>query len=104
MSVINWVKSIPASIKWIIAGALLLLLSYVITMSIQFEFAVLVNYMTFGLTVLAIILSGTAVSGDRMRANISSRAGRTLDTLKYSKFVLLFAVPFYIMFVVLEFI
>ncbi|MFC6465238.1 hypothetical protein ACFP65_09705 [Marinilactibacillus sp. GCM10026970] len=98
----TWVKSIPSSIKWIVAGALMLLLSYVITMSTEFEFSVLVNYMAFGLTALAIILSGTAVSGDRMRANNNSRAGRTLDTLKYSKFVLLFAVPFYITFVILE--
>lgn len=100
----NLIKSIPASIKWIVAGALMLVLSYVVAMTTQFEFNVLVNYTAFGLTALAIILSGTAVSGDRMRANNNSRAGNSLSTMKYSTFVLLFAVPFYIMFVVLEFI
>lgn len=100
----NLIKSIPASIKWIVAGASMLLFSYVVAMTTQFEFNVLVNYRAFGLTALAIILSGTAVSGDRMRANNNSRTSSSLSTLKYSKFVLLFAVPFYIMFVVLEFV
>ncbi|MEC6746935.1 DUF5316 family protein [Marinilactibacillus sp. XAAS-LB27] len=101
----NLIKSIPASIKWIVAGASMLLFSYVVAMTTQFEFNVLVNYTAFGLTALAIILSGTAVSGDRMRANNNSRAGSSsLSTLKYSKFILLFAIPFYIMFVVLEFV
>lgn len=100
----NLIKSIPASIKWIVAGASMLLFSYVVAMTTQFEFNVLVNYTAFGLTALAIILSGTAVSGDRMRANNNSRTSSSLSTLKYSKFVLLFAVPFYIMFVVLEFV
>lgn len=100
----NLIKSIQASIKWVVAGALMLVLNYLVAMTTQFEFNVLVNYTAFGLTALAIILSGTAVSGDRMRANNNNRAGNSLSTMKYSTFVLLFAVPFYIMFVVLEFI
>ncbi|WP_208560057.1 hypothetical protein [Marinilactibacillus kalidii] len=94
------VKRIPLSVKAFAAGLVVLSISYLMTFAMPFDFGTFIMCAAAILTVLVVIFSGTAVSGDRMRANNYSTKGKNTQ---FVKVIFLFAIPFYICFLILEF-
>ncbi|MCA9766851.1 MAG: hypothetical protein KC455_10590 [Carnobacterium sp.] len=73
-----------------------LLLIYLITIFTNFDFLKIINSLSVALTVLAIILSGAAVSGDRQRGNYYANPKETTNSVLRSSKILIFAFPFYL--------
>ena len=67
-----------------VAGCLLSIILYLFTLT------VIIKYIGFGALILGLILSGTLVSGDRMRANAQS--GSALPKDLYLQ-IILFSIP-----------
>lgn len=77
---------------------------YLISLIIHSDFNTIIWYASIVLTVLAIILSGALISGDRQRGNYHSSPKDTKRALNYSQIILIIAIPFYLVLLVQYFI
>ncbi|MFL2076921.1 DUF5316 family protein [Marinilactibacillus psychrotolerans] len=86
---------VPKS-QLLIVSIVIIMLFYLISLVTNYDFNTIIWYSSIILTVLAIILSGALVSGDRQRGNYHSSPENTNQALKYSQIILIIAIPFYL--------
>ena len=89
-------RSLLATVKIFYISVVLIFLIYLLAIFTSLNFNKTIHYSSVGLTVLAIILSGAFVSGDRQRCNYYSNPVNTTKSIFYSWKILIFALPFYL--------
>ena len=89
-------RSLLATVKIFYISVVLIFLIYLLAIFTSLSFNKTIHYSSVGLTVLAIILSGAFVSGDRQRCNYYSNPVNTTKSIFYSWKILIFALPFYL--------
>ena len=93
-------RSLLATVKIFYISVVLIFLIYLLAIFTRLSFNKTIHYSSVGLTVLAIILSGAFVSGDRQRCNYYSNPVNTTKSIFYSWKILIFALPFYLVLLV----
>lgn len=93
-------RSLLATVKIFYISIVLIFLIYLLAIFTSLSFNKTIHYSSVGLTVLAIILSGAFVSGDRQRCNYYSNPVNTTKSIFYSWKILIFALPFYLVLLV----
>lgn len=93
-------RNLLATVKILCISIVLIFLIYLLTIFTSLSFNKTIHYFSVGLTVLAIILSGAFVSGDRQRGNYYSNLANTTKSISYSWKILIFALPFYLVLLV----
>ncbi|AGY82753.1 MULTISPECIES: DUF5316 family protein [Carnobacterium] len=93
-------RSLLATVKIFYISVVLIFLIYLLAIFTSLSFNKTIHYSSVGLTVLAIILSGAFVSGDRQRCNYYSNPVNTTKSIFYSWKILIFALPFYLVLLV----
>ena len=93
-------RSLLATVKIFYISVVLIFLIYLLAIFTSLSFNKTIHYSSVGLTVLAIILSGAFVSGDRQRGNYYSNPVNTTKSISYSWKILIFALPFYLVLLV----
>lgn len=93
-------RSLLATVKIFYISVILIFLIYLLAIFTSLSFNKTIHYSSVGLTVLAIILSGAFVSGDRQRCNYYSNPVNTTKSIFYSWKILIFALPFYLVLLV----
>ena len=93
-------RSLLATVKIFYISVVLIFLIYLLAIFTSLSFNKTIHCSSVGLTVLAIILSGAFVSGDRQRCNYYSNPVNTTKSIFYSWKILIFALPFYLVLLV----
>ncbi|MER2002114.1 MAG: DUF5316 family protein [Carnobacterium inhibens] len=93
-------RSLLATVKIFYISVVLIFLIYLLAIFTSLSFNKTIHYSSVGLTVLAIILSGAFVSGDRQRCNYYSNPVNATKSIFYSWKILIFALPFYLVLLV----
>lgn len=75
---------------------LFIVLIYLSTFFTAYHFISGVRNFAFAATILAVLMSGALLNGDRLRANFYSSKETTPSSYKYSKNLLIFSLPFYL--------
>lgn len=86
----------------LLASLVLLLIIYLLSFILDYQFYSIVKTIAGGATILAIIFSGAFASGDRLRANYSTNENRQKASVLNAWNFLIFAFPFYVAMFIIE--